>query len=159
MSDTTQDPDWTLGWRLRRSLEYGGIDVAEMAEVIEVHRTTISKWFHDEVVPRRVYLSEWARQTGVRVEWLLGEDPKVPGDGPRSRVRAGRRAVTDNRDFGERKRRSPAKAAAKSHSYQECARPVQPAPLPNLYQSRLNKRSAFSYVHRPISTRRGACNR
>lgn len=73
MNKTTSDqslPPLTLGWRLRMSLEASEISQQEMAELVESHRTTLTRWMHDEIVPKKIYLRIWAEQTGVPFEWF-----------------------------------------------------------------------------------------
>lgn len=77
-TDTDQQvPPLTLGWRLRMSLENAGIPVHEMADMIESHRTTLTRWLHDEIVPKRIYLEKWAELTGVPMAWFE-EAPNFP---------------------------------------------------------------------------------
>jgi len=72
-------PDWTLGWRLRRALDFAGVSVAEMAAELEVGRTTVSGWLNDpDRHVRRVYLRYWADRCRVPLDWLeYGELPRV----------------------------------------------------------------------------------
>lgn len=66
-------PAITLGWRLRISLERAGLKAEDMAVRLDVHRGTISRWMHDDVAPRPIYLREWARICRVPFEWLAGD--------------------------------------------------------------------------------------
>lgn len=71
-------PDWTLGWRLQRALGHAGMSAQAMAELLDVHRGTVSRWMHDEgKEPRAIYLRAWAHECGVSFEWLAYgiEDP------------------------------------------------------------------------------------
>lgn len=64
-------PAWTLGWRLQRALEHGGITVQEMATICSVGRSTISRWIHDTgAPPRELFIKEWALRCGVDYHWL-----------------------------------------------------------------------------------------
>lgn len=63
-------PVLTLGWRLRMSLEESGHGVAEVAELLGVTRSTVQRWTHDTVRPRRAYLAQWALLTGCDLGWL-----------------------------------------------------------------------------------------
>ena len=66
-------PDWTLGWRLQRSLAHAGISVSEMAGELEVSRATLSRWMNDHgAPPRAIYLRQWALRCGVSYAWLTG---------------------------------------------------------------------------------------
>jgi transcriptional regulator with XRE-family HTH domain len=66
-------PAITLGWRLRISLERAGLKAEDMAVRLDVHRGTISRWMHDDVAPRPIYLREWARICRVPYAWLAGD--------------------------------------------------------------------------------------
>jgi len=67
-------PPWTIGWRLKRSLNFADISAQEMADELGVHVGTVSRWMNDHEVPKRVYLRVWALRTGVPLEWLTGEE-------------------------------------------------------------------------------------
>jgi transcriptional regulator with XRE-family HTH domain len=71
-------PDWTLGWRLQRALSHAGISVQEIADVLQVSRTTISRWINDKgAPPRPIYVKEWSLKCGVDYGWLAtGEEPE-----------------------------------------------------------------------------------
>ena len=79
MSAEPTVPDWTLGWRLRRALDFAGVSVAEMADELGVGRTTVSGWLNDpDRHPRRIYLRYWADRCRVPLDWLeRGELPRV----------------------------------------------------------------------------------
>ena len=64
-------PEWTLGWRLQRSLAHAGISIDDMAKEIGVSRQTISRWVNDHSDPRIGFLKLWALRTGVPLEWLV----------------------------------------------------------------------------------------
>lgn len=67
------DPQVTLGWRLRIALERADIKAEAMATELGVHRGTITRWTHDiGKPPRPVYLREWAAACGVSYAWLAG---------------------------------------------------------------------------------------
>jgi transcriptional regulator with XRE-family HTH domain len=74
-------PAITLGWRLRISLERAGLKAEDMAVQLNVHRGTISRWMHDDVTPRPIYLREWARICRVPAEWLMGDTAPDIGKG------------------------------------------------------------------------------
>ena len=79
MSAEPTVPDWTLGWRLRRALDFADVSVAEMADELGVGRTTVSGWLNDpDRRVRRVYLRYWADRCRVPLDWLeFGELPRV----------------------------------------------------------------------------------
>jgi transcriptional regulator with XRE-family HTH domain len=80
MSEPAQVPGWTLGWRLKRALDFGHVSAQQMADELGVHPGTVSRFMNDRETPRRGYLKLWALRTGVPLEWLeLGDDglPRV----------------------------------------------------------------------------------
>jgi transcriptional regulator with XRE-family HTH domain len=71
MPDPALVPEWTLGWRLQRSLAHAEITVNEIADALNVSRATISRWINDRgAAPRPIYVKEWALRTGVPYTWL-----------------------------------------------------------------------------------------
>jgi transcriptional regulator with XRE-family HTH domain len=84
MPDPALVPEWTLGWRLQRSLAHAGLTVNEMAKALGVSRQTLGRWMSDRVAPRSIYVKEWALRTNVDYGWLVtgktGPDrPVLPG--------------------------------------------------------------------------------
>jgi transcriptional regulator with XRE-family HTH domain len=71
-------PPLTLGWRLRMSLERSEASQQEMADLVEAHRTTLTRWMHDEIIPKRLYLRIWAEHTGVPYQWFEEVLPDTP---------------------------------------------------------------------------------
>lgn len=77
---------FTLGDRLRKSLQAADMTSQEMADYLEVNRNTVSRWINDERTPKRIILRMWAMRVGVPVEWLetgeiKNETPSPDGDG------------------------------------------------------------------------------
>lgn len=71
-TDTVVIPEWTLAWRMKRSLAHAGITVEQMAAEIGVSRSTVSGWINDHgAEPRVGYLKLWAIRCGVPLEWLV----------------------------------------------------------------------------------------
>ena len=71
-------PPETLGWRLKRALDWGGISSKEMATELDVSEGTISRWSNDVgAPPRSIYLRAWANKCRVPYEWLAEELPRV----------------------------------------------------------------------------------
>jgi len=62
--------------RLNKALEFSGISSNEMAEHLDVSRTTISNYINGRTEPKRSTLRDWAMRTGVPLEWL--ESGKFP---------------------------------------------------------------------------------
>ena len=75
-------PEWTLGWRLARALDYAGMSVEDMAAELGVSRSTISRFINDRGAPPRIgYVKLWSQRTGVSMEWVLGWAPVTVGAG------------------------------------------------------------------------------
>jgi transcriptional regulator with XRE-family HTH domain len=93
MSDiaTNDIPEITLGWRLRMAMERAGLKAEEMADMMDVHRGTITRWTHDiGAAPRPIYLQKWAEICRVRYDWLAGgaaDRPRAGNGGPIRRVK------------------------------------------------------------------------
>lgn len=68
-------PPETLGWRLKRALDWGGVSAKEMATELDVSEGTISRWSNDVgAPPRSIYLRAWAHKCRVPFEWLSDPD-------------------------------------------------------------------------------------
>ncbi len=75
-------PEWTLGWRLARALDYAGMSVEDMAAELGVSRSTISRFINDRGAPPRTgYVKLWCQRTGVSQEWVLGRSLVPAGRG------------------------------------------------------------------------------
>src|SRR5690606_20591044 len=46
-------PEWTIGWRLKRALDFADLSAQEMATELGVHVGTVSRWMNDRETPRR----------------------------------------------------------------------------------------------------------
>lgn len=69
-------PPLTLGWRLRMAMESAHLKAEDMADMLGVHRGTITRWTHDVgSPPKRIYLERWASLCQVRYEWLAALPP------------------------------------------------------------------------------------
>lgn len=74
-----------LGDRLAKSLHVAGITSNDMADELEVSRTTISNYLNDRTRPKRLYLRMWALKTGAPLEWL--ETGNFPGGNKKTPTR------------------------------------------------------------------------
>lgn len=89
MTDVTDGviPEWTLGWRLQRALDFAGITATDMADELGVARGTVSRWMNDHGAPPRLaYVKMWALRCGVNLGWLelgVGPDPSPGAPDPR----------------------------------------------------------------------------
>lgn len=98
-----------LGDRLSKALHVAGVSTTEMADELEVARSTISNYLNDHTKPKRLYLRMWALKTGVPLEWLetgifpetpeteKAPTPKGEGDGASYRTRTGPYALQGDR--------------------------------------------------------------
>lgn len=80
-----QIPEWTLGWRLQRSLAHAGMSIEDMAGELGVSRQSVSRWLNERAEPRIGYVKLWAIRTGVPLEWLVGGVKTEPISGSRLR--------------------------------------------------------------------------
>lgn len=71
-------PTFTLGDRLRKAREVAGLEQVPLADMIGVHRQTVSAYEAGKTHPRRHALVAWALATGVSAVWL--ETGCTPGD-------------------------------------------------------------------------------
>ncbi len=71
-------PDWTLGWRISRALDFGSVSNKQLAEEFEMNPATISRWIGDKgAPPKAIYLRQIALRCGVSYEWLAtGANPQ-----------------------------------------------------------------------------------
>lgn len=94
-------PQLTLGWRLRMAMEKAGIENNEMAQLLGVHRGTITRYTHDESVPKRGFIAQWAAICHVPAAWLAGELFSDPTDEDRAVPQPRRRASDITSDTTE----------------------------------------------------------
>jgi transcriptional regulator with XRE-family HTH domain len=104
MTTSPAIPEWTLGWRLQRALDFAGIKVETLAGELEVSRGTVGNWMHDRNQPQPVFLKLIALRCGVPYEWLrngetrpfAGVEAATASSGPvrATRGRSGSRTVT-----------------------------------------------------------------
>ncbi len=91
MTTTQLTPDFELRHRLARALEIAGLDNADMANELGVHRNTISNYLTGKHQPSKSVLRVWADVTNVPFIWLEkgvpGTQPATRGKGKRGHVR------------------------------------------------------------------------
>lgn len=82
MSTAAQEhiPEISLGWRLKIALSYANIKAEDIATELDVSRQTVTRWMTGNgAPPKRVFVKEWARLTGVSLAWLeTGQAPHGP---------------------------------------------------------------------------------
>ena len=64
-------PVFSMRHRMALSLEYGEISVNEMADRLQVSRTTVSNYLHGRTQPRYPDLVVWSMVTDVPLDWLV----------------------------------------------------------------------------------------
>ena len=69
--DRRSAPAWNLADRLRKSLQVGDVNHAEMATYLGVSRNTLTNYVNGRTRPDDHTLELWARKTEVPYEWLL----------------------------------------------------------------------------------------
>lgn len=69
------DPEETLGQRLKAARLNAGWEQSQVAQHLEVHKVTVSKWERDIQTPGADYLLELASFYGVGLRHLLRGDP------------------------------------------------------------------------------------
>ncbi len=75
-------PPLTLGWRLQMALGHAGLTVQDMADELEMARSSLSRWLNGHgAAPRKVFVKQWALKCGVSYDWLQnGESPRPDED-------------------------------------------------------------------------------
>jgi transcriptional regulator with XRE-family HTH domain len=84
MPATALVPEWTLGWRLQRALAHAEISTPDMADKLNVTRQTVRRWASDQIVPKPIYVKEWALICGVPYRWLAYGEMPTQNDGNRT---------------------------------------------------------------------------
>lgn len=81
MEHTTTVPVFTLGDRLRKAREVGGLTQSDLASSLGIGRRSVSRYEDGEQVPKRGVVMAWAMATGVPFGWLwtgeLGEGGNI----------------------------------------------------------------------------------
>jgi len=66
-------PEWDIADRMRKSLRHAGIGVQQMADYLDVDRSTVSTWINGRITPSTQTLRLWALRCGVDYAWLTGK--------------------------------------------------------------------------------------
>lgn len=74
--------EWTLGDRLRKSLEVAGITQEEMAAELGYDRRTIGNWVNGRHRPKRAAITAWAAACGPPITTAYLENGVMPRGGP-----------------------------------------------------------------------------
>jgi transcriptional regulator with XRE-family HTH domain len=67
-------PVWDTADRMRKALRVAGVSVYDMADYLQVDRSTISNWTSGRIEPSAGNLRLWALKTGVPFTWLCHGD-------------------------------------------------------------------------------------
>ena len=69
--ESYEEPEWTLGDRLRKAREHAHMNQDELAAVLDRSRDTVIAWEKDKRSPTVEVLQRWAEATKVSAEWLI----------------------------------------------------------------------------------------
>jgi len=100
-------PQWDTADRTRKALRTAGIGVQEIADYLEVSRTTVSNWINGRIDPPPPVMRLIAMRCGVSYEWLRHGGPvgpNGPGNGTSAQLRDAesmcRRILTPGAQWG-----------------------------------------------------------
>ena len=85
-------PAWDVADRLRKSLRHRRIGVQEMADYLDVDRSTVSAWINGRIAPPTASAKLWALRTGVPYTWLCHGSTAPCDLGPADQGRSRRRS-------------------------------------------------------------------
>ena len=68
----TTTPTWTTGDRLRKARESVDLSVAEMAELLDVTRNTVTNYEHNRTRITASAAVVYSEATSAPIDWLLG---------------------------------------------------------------------------------------
>jgi transcriptional regulator with XRE-family HTH domain len=92
--DTAQLPRWDLADKMRKSLRHAGLGVQDMADYLDVDRSTVSTWINGRIEPDSRTMKLWSLRTGIPYTWFchgdlrpcdLAPQPKTAGQGRNKR--------------------------------------------------------------------------
>lgn len=83
-------PEWDLADKMRKSLRHAGISVEEMADELDVSRTSISNWINGRIEPSAHTVMAWALRTGIPYTWYCHGDLRPCDYAPREAGQHGR---------------------------------------------------------------------
>ena len=63
-------PEFDIADRMRKALRHAGISVQQMAEYLDVDRSTVSTWINGRISPSTQTVRLWALRTGVPFTWM-----------------------------------------------------------------------------------------
>jgi transcriptional regulator with XRE-family HTH domain len=65
-------PEFDLPDRMRKAMRDAGISGQDMADYLDVSRTSVTNWTSGRITPDTRTLRLWAMRTGVSYGWLTG---------------------------------------------------------------------------------------
>lgn len=81
MAQTTPLPQFTVHDRLRKAREFAGLEQGELADLLEVARSTVSNYETGATTRLKSYvLRRWAELCNVDYEWILSDVWPIPTD-------------------------------------------------------------------------------
>ena len=81
--DFAVEPEFTLGWRIKRALDHAKLDHSDLMAKFEVSRQTVSRWCRDDgPPPKKFILNEIAVMCGVSARWLIDGPQAEHDSGP-----------------------------------------------------------------------------
>ena len=96
--------EFTLGERISHMREVIGVRGYQLAKMLGVWHTDVSRWQKDERYPKASHLIKMADIFGVSVDWLLGrtEKTKTAGEKPTDGKTLGQRLRSKRIEYGWR---------------------------------------------------------
>ena len=70
LRNETAVPQWDVADRMAKALRTSGVTPQAMAEMLCVHRNTVSNYLHGRSKVSRAVLIAWSEITGFPLEWL-----------------------------------------------------------------------------------------
>jgi transcriptional regulator with XRE-family HTH domain len=70
-------PEFDLADRMRKAMRDAGISGQDMADYLDVSRTSVTNWTSGRITPDTRTLRLWAMRTGVSYSWLTGAPAEV----------------------------------------------------------------------------------
>jgi len=70
-------PEWDLADRMRKALRHADVGVQEMANYLDVDRSTVSTWINGRITPSVQTLRLWSLRCGLSYTWLLTGDAEA----------------------------------------------------------------------------------
>jgi len=75
-------PSWDTADRIRKALRVADLGVQELADYLEVSRTSVSNWINGRIDPSAQSLRLIAMRCGVSYSWLRTGETDTQSDGP-----------------------------------------------------------------------------